>query len=197
MEEDFPDWQENDNGDGGPDYGDEERYAGGGAEGGGGNNSDDGGNSSSSGGSSSGSSSSDEAGDREGGSDGEGNIDFGGDFRDLERTKGGALQAGGPSLHGSKSRRSPEDAAKEKADGIMSGEKMYSTLGLTSKERESIKERIYKTPNIERLSIEVYVLSLLFSIRKLDVKKDFVSFFKKTDGIEAVDLLRYIRANPR
>ena len=189
SEEDFPDWQ--DDNDGGLDYGDEDRYAGGGAGGGGGGSSDDDGGS----------------GDEDGNSsidisdlsnDGDGDeIDFKEGFGDRERTKGGALQAGGGILHGSKARRTAEDAAREKAEGIMSGENMYSALGLEKKEREKIINLILNTPHVERLAIELYIPALLFTLRKLVPEKDFKPFFKKTEGLEAVDLLRYIRANPR
>lgn len=178
--DDFPDWQDDE--DGGLDYGDDQ-YAGGGGGG-------------SDGGSSEEDYSSIDISELSNDGDGD-EIDFKEGFGDRERTKGGALQAGGGILHGSKARRTAEDAAREKAEGIMSGENMYSALGLEKKEREKIINLILNTPHVERLAIEVYIPALLFTLRKLDPEKDFKPFFKKTEGLEAVDLLRYIRANPR
>jgi hypothetical protein len=174
--------------DGGLDFGDDDdQYGGGGGFGGdspGGSSDDDGsfGGDETPGGE-------DEAGSP--GGEGE-DINFGETFGDRQRTGGGALKVGKGFEGGAKASRSAEQAASEKAQGILSGETMYS--GVKEQEKDKILALINRIQNIERCSIEVLVSALLFKVRRLDPKKDFQKFFKTyAEGIQAADLLRYIR----
>lgn len=124
------------------------------------------------------------------GAEGE-DINFGETFGDRQRTGGGALKAGTGFMGGTKAGRSAEQAAAEKAQGILSGENMYA--GVKDSEKDKILALISRIPNIERCSIEVLIPALLFRVRRLDQKKDFAAFFKKLEDIQAADLLRYIR----
>ncbi len=130
--------------------------------------------------------------DGKGGSPGEGEINFGETFKDKQRTAGGALKIGGGGVSGAaKSTRTAEDAATDRARGILAGEKMYDDL--KSNEKESIIIKIANLENVGRYSVDILIPAFLFIIRKLNLKKDFASFFKNIKGIEAVDLVRYIR----
>lgn len=120
----------------------------------------------------------------------EGEIEYGETFADIQRTAGGAIKTAA-GVGGGKAGRTPEQAALEKAQGIITGENMYS--GVTESEKERILSLISKIPNVERCSIEVLVPALLFKVKKLDLQKNFSTFFKSLEGIEAADLLRYIR----
>jgi len=114
------------------------------------------------------------------GGDGE-DINFGETFGDRQRTGGGALKVGRGFEGGAKASRSADQAASEKAQGILSGEDKIISL-------------ISRIQNVERCSIEVLIPALLFKVRRLDLKKDFQKFFKSyAEGIQAADLLRYIR----
>lgn len=125
------------------------------------------------------------------GGDGE-DINFGETFGDRQRTGGGALKVGRGFEGGAKASRSADQAASEKAQGILSGENMYSSV--KEPEKDKIISLISRIQNVERCSIEVLIPALLFKVRRLDLKKDFQKFFKSyAEGIQAADLLRYIR----
>ena len=118
-------------------------------------------------------------------SPGEGEIEYAQTFADIQRT-GGAVKT-----KESKASRTPEQAAVDKAQGILSGESMYENV--RENEKNKILALVERVPNVERCSIEVLVPALLFKVKGLALKKDFGAFFKRVQGIEAADLLRYIR----
>jgi hypothetical protein len=125
------------------------------------------------------------------GEDAEEGLNFGETFSDIQRTGQGSIKEGGGFFKGTKSARSIEQAASEKAQGILSGEDMYSNV--KEGEKDKILSMISRIENIDRCSIEVLIPALLFKVRRLELQKDFQSFYKKLEGIEAEDLLRYIR----
>lgn len=125
-------------------------------------------------------------------------LNFGEEFKDRQRTAGGDIKAGGPGTKTrfEKSMRSAEDAAIEKARGILGSETSYDAkhLDVKESEKEKITTLISKIEHVERFSIEVLTAALLFKIRRLDLGKDFEKFSKKMDStINPFDLIRYIR----
>lgn len=123
---------------------------------------------------------------------GEEGLNFGETFADIERTGGGAIKTGAGFMGGAKAARSAEQAAAEKAQGILAGENMYSDV--KQGEKDKILSLISRVPNVERASIEVLIAALLFKVRRIELSaKNFQTFYKNLEGIEAADLLRYIR----
>lgn len=122
-------------------------------------------------------------------------INFGETFSDKQRTAGGAINISSMGGYTAKAGRSAEQAALEKARGILEGENMYT--GVKDHEKTKILTLISHVERVERCSIEILVLALLFKVRSLNLKKDFASFYKmfnpKELNIQAADLVRYIR----
>lgn len=114
--------------------------------------------------------------------------DFKSTFADFERTAGGAVGTGVSRIQ--KSKRSPQDAAQDKAKGILND---GSYDWIESNEKEKVYRKIGKIDNIERYNIETLVPAIIFVNKEYDLHKNFSSFYKKLFEINKLDLIRYIR----
>jgi len=117
-----------------------------------------------------------------------GEVEFKETFADLQRTAGGAIGAGVSGIK--KSRRSAQDAAQDKARGVLNDD-MYDWV------KEDDKRKVYnkmaKMSNIERYNVETLIPAILFQIQGYSLDKNFNSFYKKLTDINKLDLIRYIR----
>jgi hypothetical protein len=121
-----------------------------------------------------------------GGSDNE--QDFKSTYADFERTAGGAIGTGVSKIQ--KSKRTAQDAAQDKAKGILN-DGTYDWI--EADEKQKVYNKMNKIENIERYNIETLVPAIIFVHKGYSLDKNFKSFFKKLTDINEFDLIRYIR----
>jgi hypothetical protein len=124
-----------------------------------------------------------------GGGDDEEGPDFKSTYADFQRTAGGAIGTGVSRIQ--KSKRSVQEAAQDKAKGILN-DGSYDQI-VESDEKQKVYNTIAKIDNIERYNIETLVPAIIFVNKGYSLDKNFKSFFKKLTDINNFDLIRYIR----
>jgi len=114
--------------------------------------------------------------------------DYKATFADTQRTAGGAIGTGVSRIQ--KSKRSAQDAAQDKAKGMLNDE-TYSWV--TPDDKLMVYNKMAKIDNIERYNIETLVPAILFVGQQRKLDKNFNSFYKKLFEVNKLDLIRYIR----